>query len=95
MPLLSTSKQKVALKFTIQNLYINTDLPMRLNMGKFLDNGSCGLVLKPAVHRSLSAAPEAKKTLRIRVSTSLFLCLRINDEIGGQRMAVTQRVRNS
>lgn len=48
--------------------YQTKDVPMRLNLGKFYDNGGCGYVLKPAPLRSLNAKPEnVKKILHIRL----------------------------
>lgn len=48
--------------------YQTKDVPMRLNLGKFYDNGGCGYVLKPAPLRSLAAKPEnVKKILHVRL----------------------------
>lgn len=48
--------------------YQTKDVPMRLNLGKFYDNGGCGYVLKPAPLRSLTVKPEnVKKILHIRL----------------------------
>jgi len=48
--------------------YQTKDLPMKLNLGKFLDNGGCGYVLKPHTLRILDVKHEKQqKNLRLRL----------------------------
>jgi len=47
--------------------YQTDGVPMRLNMGKFRDNGGCGYVLKPAPLRSTAKFESAYKTLHVRL----------------------------
>jgi len=48
--------------------YQTKDIPMRLNLGKFLDNGNSGYVLKPAPLRVFDKPHDIpKKTLKVRL----------------------------
>lgn len=74
---ISNTEQIVALN------YQTSGFPMRLNDGKFRDNGGCGYLLKPLVLRQegLSFDPECGPFasnglyVTVKVSVCLFACL--------------------